>query len=63
MGLPAFLLLLVSSEMQSLDFMGVELQQSSQLSADAEVYLVLKNIWNPSYQIFVSNCNLSPKRN
>lgn len=44
MGLLTFLLVLVSTEMQNLDFMGAELQQSSQMSADAEVYLVLKNI-------------------
>lgn len=47
--------------------MGADLQQSSQMSqmsADAEVYLVLKNIWKAAYQIIVSNCrHLSSKCN
>lgn len=50
--------------MQSLDLMDAELQQSSQMSADGEVHLVLKNIWKAAYQIIVSNCkHLSSKCN
>lgn len=48
------------SAVQSLDFMGAELQQPSQMS-DAEVYLVLKNIWKAAYQIVFNYRHLSPK--